>query len=41
MSVCPNCGAYTNGAKFCESCGAPLPVEQFAQPVQQAQGIPV
>ena len=41
MSVCPNCGAYTNGAKFCESCGAPLPVEQFAQPVQQAQRIPV
>ena len=41
MSVCPNCGAYTNGAKFCESCGAPLPVEQYAQPVQQAQGIPV
>jgi len=41
MSVCPNCGAYTNGSKFCESCGAPLPVEQNAQPVQQAQGIPV
>ena len=44
MSVCPNCGAYTNGAKFCESCGAPLPAEQYAQPaqpVQQAQSIPV
>lgn len=35
MSVCPNCGAYSNGGKFCESCGTPLPLEQYAQPVQQ------
>ena len=44
MSVCPNCGAYSNGTKFCESCGAPIPAEQYAQPaqpVQQAQSIPV
>ena len=44
MSICPNCGAYSNGTKFCESCGAPIPAEQYAQPaqpVQQAQSIPV
>ena len=44
MSVCHNCGAYSNGTKFCESCGAPIPAEQYAQPaqpVQQAQSIPV
>lgn len=40
MPVCPNCGAYTNGAKFCESCGAPLPVEQ-PQPAQPVQAQPV
>lgn len=39
MAVCPNCGAYNNdGAKFCTSCGGPLPV---AQPVQQPAQQPV
>ncbi len=44
MAVCPNCGAQNyDGAKFCTSCGGPLPVAQpvqqqpVQQPVQQAQ----
>ena len=35
MSVCPNCGAVSNGGKFCENCGGALPVEQPVQQVQQ------
>ena len=48
MAVCPNCGAScADGAKFCSSCGSPLPApvqQPTAQPVQpvyqqpQAQG---
>ena len=34
MSVCPNCGASNNIGNFCESCGAPLPLEQPARPAQ-------
>jgi hypothetical protein len=34
MSVCPNCGATDNIGNFCESCGAPLPLEQPARPAQ-------
>ena len=35
MAVCPNCGASNNdGAKFCTSCGGPLPAP-VQQPVQQ------
>lgn len=41
MSVCPNCGAFSVGGKFCENCGAALPVEapqpQQAQPVQSQE----
>lgn len=40
MSVCPNCGAFSNGGKFCESCGTPLPAEQNVQPAQQYQPQP-
>ncbi len=40
MAVCPNCGASNNdGAKFCTSCGGPLPApvqQPAAQPVQPA-----
>ena len=38
MAVCPNCGASSaDGAKFCSSCGGPLPapVQQPVQPVYQ------
>ncbi len=33
MSGCPKCG-YLNpeAARFCQSCGAPLPAQQFGQP---------
>ena len=41
MSVCPNCGAMSNGGKFCENCGAALPVEQPVQPVYQQPAQPV
>ena len=35
MAVCPNCGASNNdGAKFCSSCGGPLPAP-VQQPVYQ------
>ena len=40
MSVCPNCGAMSNGGRFCENCGTALPVEQPVQPVQQTQTVP-
>ena len=37
MAVCPNCGAScADGAKFCSSCGSPLPA-----PVQQPTAQPV
>ena len=39
MSVCPNCGATDNIGKFCESCGAALPVEQPVQPAQPGQSV--
>ena len=39
MSVCPNCGAPNSG-KFCENCGAALPVEQPVEQAQPAQQIP-
>ena len=45
---CPNCGKESvEGAKFCESCGAPLvsevsePAAKPAAPVQQAAPAPV
>jgi len=41
MSVCPNCGAMSNGGKFCENCGTALPVEQPVQPAQPVQSQPV
>lgn len=38
MSYCPNCGSLTNdGAKFCRSCGSPLP----AMPAQAVRPQPV
>lgn len=40
MSVCPYCGAYNDGNKFCENCGAQLPDEQQVQPEQQVQAQP-
>ncbi len=39
--ICPKCGAASfDGAKFCESCGAPLAAEQPANPTQDVAAEP-